>query len=401
MIKHRYTRATFQKAESLSSWYESQSRDKMIHRRRESHSLKLKIVQHHKDLMVCNSPDSPANEMYRTPNTTLEMDDDDDSGFDVFCTPTADVSLMKMKSMNNLHDVALSNGNVNGYLSRMKSLGHLNNSHIANGNDGVGEGGGDTPNDLVRLKRDFETKRFNDARMQSMNNLHKKGQHDPNDLDEVDGFCSRRHHSDNDEFPKSHTINDINRLSLQTPKRRVGNTKYVGADSQEDHHNYQLMKMHSMHTITDIVNNNMRAYDALWRGLGNGVNMKKYDKRFIVPIRLEEQYSETFGNQQNKNDDVFKLPLVKTQNASTMNPLRKEKSSSCIESMKNRGSTIYDRLRYEKERSVNPICLSNLLLLLMKIVSKMPNQKQQQCQKLFKIISAKLFISLSLSGSYH
>jgi len=296
----------------------------MIHRRRESHSLKLQIIHiNRKQLSICKSPESPTNEMYRTPNSTL--DGDDDSGFDVFCTPTADLTLMKMKSMNNLHDITLTNDLT---LLRMKSLGHLNDSHNDN-----------TPIDLLRLKRDCELDQCNDAKIHSMNNLN------GNDSDETDGFSSRRHHSDNSSSP-THVPHEKNRLSLQTPKRRVGNTKYVGADSFNDTNhaiNYHLMKIHSMGTISDIVNNNMKSCDPFWNIRGSTMNghSKKFDKRFIVPIKLEEKYDETNGNA-NDNDEVFKVPQTQQ-----MIPLRKEKSSSCIESMKNRGSTLYDRLRYE------------------------------------------------------
>lgn len=274
------------------------------------------------------SPESSPLEIYRTPNSTLDPDDDD-SGLDVFCTPNADSSLMKMKSMNNLLDqVALSGG----ILSRMKSLGHLDESN---------SGFGDTPIDLLRLKRDFETKRFNDAKMQSMNNLVNGDGHDVIDGAAVNGFSSRRHRSENGD--------PINRLSLQSPKRRVGNTKYLGAtgESQEDA-NYQLFKIRSMGTITDIVNNNMRSNDRTWKGnsiIGNGGgSAKKYDKKFVVPIRLEERLNETNGNVCDKkiDDDVFKVPK---NSLVQMVPLRKEKSSSCIESFKNRGSSICDRFR--------------------------------------------------------
>jgi hypothetical protein len=314
--KKRYTRATFQKAGSLSSWYEAQARDRMLQRRRGSNSLKLKIIQHNKELHMMRSPESPPLEIYRTPNSTLEVDDDDDSGLDVFCTPNADTTLMKMKSMNNLLDsVAMSGGN----LSRMKSLGRLDETIQ-----------GDTPIDLIRLKRDFELKRFNDAKMQSMNNL--------NGRDVIDGNCgfsSRRHHSDNDDHP-------LNRLSLQpATKRRVGNTKYLASGESQDDSSYQLTKMRSLGTITDIVNNNMKSNDQMWKGNTMNGSAKKYDKSFVVPIRLEDRFQETNGNLCDKRDDeVFKMP----QNPA-MVPLRKEKSSSCIESLKNRGSSIYDRFR--------------------------------------------------------
>lgn len=305
-----------------------------MHRRRESHSLKLQIIHlNRKQLSICKSPESPTNEQYRTPNSTI--DGEDDSGFDIFCTPSADITIMKMKSMNNLHDITLTNG-INIY--RMKSLGHVNETHD------------DTQIDLMLLKRDVDISECIDVKVNSMNNLN--GGRTREDYDEIDGISSRRHRSENNTPPLP--TEQQNRLSLQTPKRRVGNTKYVGADSFSESNsgpNYQLMKIHSMGTISDIVNNNMKSCDPFWNGSkGNTVNgsCKKYDKRFIVPIKLEEKYYETNGNADNhmthynNDDDVFKVPHSKE-----MVPLRKEKSSSCIETMKNRGSSLYDRLRYD------------------------------------------------------
>lgn len=94
------------------------------------------------------SPESP-DEVFRTPNTTIDADD---STMEDFATPNADLTLMKMKSLSNLLDLEMLQ---DGKLSRKKSLSQ----------------NGDTPGDLVKLKKDFETKRFNNAKMQSMTNL--------------------------------------------------------------------------------------------------------------------------------------------------------------------------------------------------------------------------------------
>lgn len=305
----RYSRGTFQKANSLNHWSHQQAntRDKYRHRRN-SNSLKLKIIQHCKELSL-NSPDSP-DDIFRTPNTTLDADD---SALESFSTPIGDFSHMKMKSMNNLLDaIALQNKS----LSRMKSMSELEKEH------------GDTPVDLVKLKRDFETKRFNNAKMQSLSNL-------TNGEDDIDGFMNQRHHSDNGPSPETF------RHSLQPSKtrKRVGNTKYIGADSVDDG-NYQLMKIQSMGTINDIANGHMRTSKSFdpFLNVDKGVG-KKYDKTYVVPIRLDERFLKANGNNCDRNDDVFKVP-VKPGLA-----LRKEKSSSCIDGMKNRGTSLYDRLR--------------------------------------------------------
>lgn len=257
-----------------------------------------------------STPESPTDEVFRTPNTTLDADD---SAVDEYGTPIGEFSVMKMKSMNNLLDMHI---NQPESLSRMKSMSRLDQE------------GGDTPVDLVKLKQDFENKRFNNAKMQSLTNIA-----DGDDL--TDGMINKRHHSDND--PPF----DLYRHSYQTPKtyKRVGMTKYVGADSVEEK-NYQLMKMRSMGTINDIANGNMKgskSYDPFYNLNRNSAG-KKYDKTFVVPIRLDETFAETNGNC-DKNGDVFKVP------ENPMLALRKEKSSSSIESMRNRGSTLYDRLR--------------------------------------------------------
>lgn len=215
-----------------------------------------------------------------------------------------------MKSMTNLFDEV--ENSRNGRLVKMNSLSHITKEN------------GDTPVDLVNQKRDFETKRFNNAKMQSLIDL-TIGE------DDIDGMMNKRHHSDNN----SPTF-DFNRHSLQTPKifKRVGNTRYVGADSVEDK-NYQIMKMRSMNDIAYHNKAGQRGLDPFVNQNGGG---KKYDKTNVVPLRLDERYTDANGNCDN-SDDVFKVPDT------SMVALRKEKSSSCIESMRNRGSTLYDRLR--------------------------------------------------------
>jgi len=76
----------------------------------------------------------------------------------------------------------------------------------------------------------------------------------------------------------------------------------------------------------------------------NGVG-KKYDRTLVVPIRLDDQLKEINANC-DTNDDVFKMP------ENPMLALRKEKSSSCIDSMRNRGSAMYERLRNPSSGSI-------------------------------------------------
>lgn len=293
-----------------SSNHQQSARDKLYRKRYETNSLKLKIIQHCKQISL-NTPDSPTDEIFRTPNTTIDADD---SVLEAFSTPIGDFSMLKMKSMTNLLDEIETMHSES--LSRMKSMSQLEKEN------------GDTPVDLVKLKKDFEKNRFNDAKMQSLSNLE-------NGNDDIDGMINRRNHSDNGPSP------ELDRRSLQTPKiyKRVGNTKYIGADSVEDK-NYQLMKMRSLGTINNIIDNNMKnskSYDPFWNS--NKVDVgRKYDKSAVIPLRLDERLVETKENC-DKDDEVFKVP------ENSMLPLRKERSSPCIESTRNRGSTLYDRLR--------------------------------------------------------
>lgn len=142
-------------------------------------------------LRIPQSPQSDSgDEIYVTPDVTVMSDtseDRTDSGMDEYGTPSSDVPmssrLMKMKSMNNL-SVKKSNmffpedqtdsgldermtatvgtpvGQMN--LSRMKSLGNLS---------AYEREFGATPIDLLKLKKDFEVRRFSFAKMKSLTDL--------------------------------------------------------------------------------------------------------------------------------------------------------------------------------------------------------------------------------------
>lgn len=255
--------------------------------RRESNSLKLKIIQNYKENSNEKS-DSPTDEIFCTPNTTLEADDDQ------FSTPIGyEFGMMKMKSMNNLSEHALDrHHHPHTKLSYVKSISQSQQELF------------DTPVDLVKLRKDFEKNRFEGAKLGSRNQT-------VLNEDVIDGFLQNNARKNNEE-------NDIfahYRNSLQTPKR-VGNTKYVGADSI-DSGNHQLMKIGSMGMINDIVKNGSHNH--------NGSS----DRNSYNPTRLTDKFT-------NGKVDDFKIP---------QNPLRKEKSSSCIDSMKIRGNNIYNQIR--------------------------------------------------------
>lgn len=259
--------------------------------------MKLKIIQNYKE--ACNDKSSsPTDEIFCTPNTTLDADD---SVFDQFSTPpiSQEFGIMKMKSMNNLAEQVF-DGFLQKYFSHAKSISRSERELS------------DTPVDLVKLRKDFETNRFEEAKLESRNQIIASE-------DVIDGGMSR----DDIDGGKNYAYS---RFSLQNPKR-VGNTKYIGAESADIGSN-QLMKMRSMGMINDIIRNGGAKNDPIWN------NNRKINKNLILPSRLDEKF--TIPEPCENDEEIFKIP---------QNPLRKEKSSSCIENIKNRGTVLYDRIR--------------------------------------------------------
>lgn len=283
----RYRNSQKQQAPSSLAIENGWNRDKNRWNRRESNSLKLKIVQNYKENERSNG--SPTDEIFCTPNTTLDADDDQ------FSTPIGpEFGMMKMKSMNNLSEHALARlHNSHAKLSHVKSISQSDQELF------------DTPVDLVKLRKEFVKNRFEGAK------LHSQNQNESSE-DVIDGFTSSQQQH-NDENSENFAYN---RHSLQTPKR-VGNTKYIGADLAESH---QLMKMRSMGMINDIMKNSGPNHHDL------------LNQNTVKSTKLIEKFTESNG----KADENFKMP---------QNPLRKEKSSSCIDSMKSRGNIIYNQIR--------------------------------------------------------
>ncbi|XP_058819576.1 uncharacterized protein LOC131682239 isoform X2 [Topomyia yanbarensis] len=159
-----------------------------------SEGTPTKVMTAHRLLSKLRIPQSPnsdsGDEIFVTPDVTVMSDegasseDRTDSGLDEFGTPTSDIPLsrmMKMKSMNNLSvtksniffpEIDLDSGTnqndrYNGTpgqqnLSRMKSLGNLS---------AYEREFGATPVDLLKLKKDFELRRFSFAKMKSLSDL--------------------------------------------------------------------------------------------------------------------------------------------------------------------------------------------------------------------------------------
>nr|XP_029713777.1 LOW QUALITY PROTEIN: uncharacterized protein LOC109400987 [Aedes albopictus] len=160
-----------------------------------SEGTPTKVMTAHRLLTKLKIPQSPnsdsGDDIFITPDVTVMSDegaaseDRTDSGLDDFGTPTSEVplsTLVKIKSMNNLSvtksniffpedDVdcdAVDKNRTIGTpgqqmnLSRMKSLGNLSAYEREFGT---------TPVDLLKLKKDFELRRFSCAKMKSLTNL--------------------------------------------------------------------------------------------------------------------------------------------------------------------------------------------------------------------------------------
>lgn len=379
----RYSRSTFQKAYSISSSSNgnggSAYHNQLYRRCFETASLKLKIIQNRMQQSSI-TPESPSDEMYKTPNTTLDnTSSPNDSAIEIYGTPLSDFTLIKMKSMTNLLDEKNGGGHLKMVpekessttnLARMKSLGSLANQE---------RNFGDTPTDLLKMKQDFESTRFNNAKMQSLNNLQKEMflnvAKDENDDAQI------RHHSDNNSDNENYPMLRNSYQASGTFKKKIGigDTKYLDNDCVEgaEDSNYELTRMRSLGTMSDIVNansKNIKNYDPFW----TPNVIRKYDKSHVTPMNLVNRFQEAdndvFYNQENCDKRLVngqKLreyqqfqrksqpPLVDRQNNRHSEkvfkvpehpaiPLRKEKSSSSIEAMRIRqssSSSLYDRIR--------------------------------------------------------
>lgn len=295
--------------------------------------------------------------------------DADDSGVDEFSTPLSEFGLVKMKSMTDLLDMDynsplqhVTKGHPNGSGSRIKPGKSMNNLY--------GERSfGDTPVDLLKLKRDFETIRFDHARQQSYTNILK---------DIYDDSMSQDFH----ENPEAVVLRfgcrtpnlEATRNSFDTagPHRKkfgVGDTKYIGNDSFEET-GYSLTKMKSLGTIPDMEKA---------RKLQEVLVRKTINKSKLTAVNLEQRFEgeddDVFYNDENKvnfrpksssgyerrllevNGRKSQPPLNELSNRRKeefkipQNPsrhLRKEKSSSHIEVMRGRPPSIHqEKYRYE------------------------------------------------------
>lgn len=208
-------------------------------------------------LKIPTSPDSDP-ELFTTPNSSI-INEQDSGTEELFSTPLTETPIRrsyivtKIKSTGNIHtskydiinvdedqvdsglDENLTNSRIGG-LIRMKSLGNLSANERAFG---------DTPKELIYLKKEFERKRFGMARMRSFSSLILT---DSNEKENIHFDCCPTN-----EIQKSSTFSSIRNSNFKKKKIGVGDTKYIGNDETDSkHQNHALIKQKSMGTITDL-----------------------------------------------------------------------------------------------------------------------------------------------------
>lgn len=213
-------------------------------------------------LKIPTSPESDG-EIYLTPNTSVVLDDEEkinDSGE----TPPL-FKVMKIQSMGNITNqniylhtddevdsmhpnefdryggIHSTNGGVGGgggtdisfgTIYRMKSMGNLSQYERSFG---------DTPKELLKLKEEFERRRFGLARRRSLTNLLAGDQDIEMRITDVPSksiFTTKSSTPINGKYKK---------------KAGIGDTKYIGNDEPDLNKHYHLTKMKSLGTIPDLV----------------------------------------------------------------------------------------------------------------------------------------------------
>ncbi|XP_055539294.1 uncharacterized protein LOC129726510 isoform X2 [Wyeomyia smithii] len=253
-----------------------------------------KVMTAHRLLTKLRIPQSPnsdsGDEIFVTPDATVMSDevgsseDRTDSGVDEFGTPTQEIPLarlMKIKSMNNLSATKSSiffpeielerSGLVEGdrfvgtpgqqNLSRMKSLGNLS---------AYEREFGATPVDLLKLKKDFELRRFSFAKMKSLSDLNDDSEDvliqrrkqvsketelaSPSPVEEKKTTFQRNGIDLSNRFQPFQMRNSFH-SGIYRKKAGIGYTRYIGI---EDDSPSPLTKMNSIPTLsaTDRINPN-------------------------------------------------------------------------------------------------------------------------------------------------
>ncbi|XP_055645094.1 uncharacterized protein LOC129780633 isoform X2 [Toxorhynchites rutilus septentrionalis] len=250
-----------------------------------------KVATAHQLLSKLKMPQSPnsdsGDELFVTPDVTVMSDegmsteDRTDSGLDEFGTPTSEIPLSrlnKIKSMNNLSitkskmfsfdetadegSFYLDSPSQQMNLSRMKSLGNLS---------AYEREFGATPIDLLKLKKEFEFKRFSNAKMKSLTDLNDDcddiivqrrkqiskenvASREPTEREERKSAFHRNGIDSTNRFQPFQMRNSFH-SGIYKKKIGVGYTRYIGI---EDETPPSLTKMNSIPTLsaTDRVDHN-------------------------------------------------------------------------------------------------------------------------------------------------
>lgn len=241
--------------------------------------------------MKLTIPASPMSddEVFSTPNCSTFHEECDevqqiDSGVEEFSTPSAghdgshqndeiSYKIMKIQSTGNipnnkygvssLNDVdpndsglddRFSTPDQNLNLYRMRSMGNLSATERAFG---------DTPKDILKLKKDFELKRFGLAKMRSLTNL---VMDDEQENDKKVEMLSKplpreRVHDINIDMTSNSNYSSFSRSSIRSnglffhkKKIGIGDTRWVGGGCEDtDARHFNLTRMKSLGTIPDII----------------------------------------------------------------------------------------------------------------------------------------------------
>ncbi|XP_055599658.1 serine-rich adhesin for platelets isoform X4 [Uranotaenia lowii] len=339
-----------------------------------SEGTPTKIITANRLLSRLRMPQSPCSdsgdEVFATPDVTVMSDegasseDRTDSGLDEFGTPTSDIplaTLVKIKSMNNLSmgkngsffpddqgdsgvdekDRYYGTPGQQMNLSRMKSLGNLS---------AYEREFGATPIDLLKLKKDFEFKRFSFAKMKSLSDL--------ND-DSEDVMVQRRKEVTKEseqikvpptpieekkmafqrngiDFPNRHhpfQVRNSFHGGIYRKKAGVGYTRYIGI---EDETPSPLTKMNSIPTLSamDRVDHNPFLTPNIGRKrFSSSSNSPDENDQSPVELRMSRKLAEDVVDSANLLRTPFERnfrkssPTEDLRSSQTMAPFRQSDSN--------------------------------------------------------------------------
>lgn len=345
---HTYPTSTHQTTQSLYQKWSSLT-----------HRLYQKSLITNANLVLKMPPSSPAeSDEFMTPNSTFL----NTSNPEQYSTPSAEFRfpVMKIQSAGNMtnqrvfefnenysdedrDEVDFQRGNglyQHGELKRMKSLGNLPLFQRDYGG---------TPQDILRLKQEFEEHRFGLARMRSLTSLNEP------DLDEE---SPKRRSRDKEIMPVNHRSRGINEdnstifkkqqsgnFRKNPTKRRnfgVGDTKFIGSEDQgitKKDNGRKLAKNSSMGMIPDLISEKV-IYDPFLTPLTD----RKYEEQHLEA----QQSSEESFSDVDSNVEAAKVTLRKNDRNIIMNATEANLLSTPFERGFRRSYNVKSEITYDR-----------------------------------------------------